>query len=317
MFANLATLSNISFVLFSSSTVVGPDEKGKRQHLCHIPGCEKVYGKTSHLKAHLRWHTGERPFLCKWLFCGKRFTRSDELQRHFRTHTGEKRFTCVTCSKKFMRSDHLAKHSKTHENKVKKMIAKKGEKLEKQAKALSSASVVVKQEKVEDEDIKPSIFPMDSANNSSFMDPSKIGNSYNDTTTASSQNKPLIDDYYSSYHPYQYHQSNMYAFHQNSRFYQDKNYFYGHMVGEQSRGMFSSNSSTQMPTENACQPSNQNGFYNQSSSSNSHEQNYILNFNAPVNNTININTSNLMININNTTTNTSNNNTNYQAHHEH
>jgi hypothetical protein len=293
---------------------VGPDEKGKRQHLCHIPGCEKVYGKTSHLKAHLRWHTGERPFLCKWLFCGKRFTRSDELQRHFRTHTGEKRFTCVTCSKKFMRSDHLAKHSKTHENKVKKMIAKKGEKLEKQTKP--SVSVVVKQEKVEDEDIKPSIFPMDAVNNSSFMEAPKIGNSYNDTAATSAQNKPLIDDYYSSYHhPYQYHQSNMYAFHQNSRFYQDKNYFYGHMVGEQNRGMFSTNTTTpQMPTENACQPSNQNGFYNQSSSTNSHEQNYILNFNAPVNNTININTSNLMININNTTTNTSNNNTNYHEH---
>jgi len=60
----------------------------KKQHICHIAGCEKVYGKTSHLRAHLRWHSGERPFVCSWVFCGKRFTRSDELQRHRRTHTG-------------------------------------------------------------------------------------------------------------------------------------------------------------------------------------------------------------------------------------
>ncbi|NXX98988.1 SP6 factor, partial [Centropus bengalensis] len=96
----------------------GPCPEGvKRKHLhnCHIPGCGKAYAKTSHLKAHLRWHSGDRPFVCNWLFCGKRFTRSDELQRHLQTHTGTKKFACPVCGRVFMRSDHLGKHMKTHD----------------------------------------------------------------------------------------------------------------------------------------------------------------------------------------------------------
>lgn len=91
---------------------------GKRKFNCHHENCGKSYVKTSHLKAHLRTHTGERPYACK--FCPKRFTRSDELVRHTRTHTNEKKHVCQLCSKRFMRSDHLKKHIKVHDKKPRK-----------------------------------------------------------------------------------------------------------------------------------------------------------------------------------------------------
>ncbi|KAG9278320.1 zinc finger protein 236 isoform X1 [Astyanax mexicanus] len=58
---------------------------------CRCNMCDKGFKKSSHLKQHVRSHTGEKPYRCN--LCGRSFVSAGVLKSHLNTHTGEEHKT--------------------------------------------------------------------------------------------------------------------------------------------------------------------------------------------------------------------------------
>ncbi|KAM7126021.1 zinc finger protein 236 isoform 3-T3 [Molossus nigricans] len=86
------------------------EDQSRRAYRCDY--CHKGFKKSSHLKQHVRSHTGERPYRCA--LCGRGFVSSGVLKSHEKTHTGVKAFRCSVCSAAFTTNGSLTRHMATH-----------------------------------------------------------------------------------------------------------------------------------------------------------------------------------------------------------
>ncbi|KAJ1647873.1 hypothetical protein J3B02_000961 [Coemansia erecta] len=90
----------------------------RRQFVCTVSGCGKVFYQRAHLNIHIRSHTGYKPYACQYPGCGKSFPQLGNMRTHERIHTGDRPFQCNIsgCEKAFTQMGNLKTHLKKVHN---------------------------------------------------------------------------------------------------------------------------------------------------------------------------------------------------------
>lgn len=87
---------------FQEESGVEPD----RPYPCEV--CGRKFIRATHLRRHMRIHTGEKPFACH--ICGRRYARGDYLRAHIHAHRRDKIHKCKHCGEVFHDLTRFADH---------------------------------------------------------------------------------------------------------------------------------------------------------------------------------------------------------------
>lgn len=83
-----------------------PSENIERPYVCEV--CDRKFIRSTHLRRHMRIHTGEKPFACH--ICGRRYARGDYLRAHINAHRRDRVHKCKHCNEIFHDLTRFADH---------------------------------------------------------------------------------------------------------------------------------------------------------------------------------------------------------------
>ena len=88
-------------------------KEAEKKFPCNI--CGRRFSRSSHMRRHMRIHSGEKPYSCH--ICKRPFARSDYVESHVLSHRRNKIHSCFVCGEAYYDlvrfSDHCQSHSDT------------------------------------------------------------------------------------------------------------------------------------------------------------------------------------------------------------